>query len=625
MAQEQIRTPWWSDEVMYWLEDQVVLVFESDVPLAADATPPFKQAIIDSLNLHNLDQFLGVRGFNLQSLTSKDVPRALDERAPHPHGEEIEHLESPLGKHLFHLPGGERALVIGFFNVKSAKTFHPSQDPGTMVAMEGGTEGRFVSDSNTHKIVNLINGSLDKLGQEAKVPIVAAMPNWLGGANCYAHGCPVFPPFPVPERDFCASSRGHWPIQIPALLSDTSPIRAMNGKGVTVFVLDSMPDIKHAPDWVKDAAGRAGKSNKLLNEIADQQDRTQSPFIKFHYQDMPDLVQENALDQLVTGRDINGHLYGFQMPDHGLFVTGIIRDLASEANIEYVRVLNDFGVCSVAVIIEALEDIQNRMMPIDPTTGKEGDLHNKPVVINLSLVVTPSEEDLLRVWFGVDPAHMMKEGEPMKYDTKLLRSPLHKVIQRLTASGAVIVASAGNDSNTPDMPGRIGPRYPAAFPEVIAVGAVDKHGKAARYSDYPQLPPHHNGITTYGGSIPTPEDIEMDSVDAMRGVYSDTSYPAPVAENPPLPDYDPHNANAWAYWSGTSFATPIISAVAARVLQLKSGEWLPQERVPRVHRAILTPEGQQELLTGSNSLPIQPEFGVPLLMAYQCEEKPELQ
>ena len=28
-----------------------------------------------------------------------------------------------------------------------------------------------------------------------------------------------------------------------------------------------------------------------------------------------------------------------------------------------------------------------------------------------------------------------------------------------------------------------------------------------------------------------------------------------------------HASNTWAYWSGTSFATPIISALAARILQ----------------------------------------------------------
>jgi polyhydroxyalkanoate synthesis regulator phasin len=696
---EQIRVPWWGDEVMYWLEDQVAIVFESNIALVAGSTSHSKDAVVSSLSLDNLDLFLRVRGFRLQSFSSRHVPHPLDEQAFHPHREEVEKLEreieeleeeiealerlnrrhtrgtgykspgqkqieklegkvkelereieklesanhdpnkpddgtsgrvryrnlnSPIGKYLFPAPDGGGTVVVGFFNIKPVKTFHPSQDPRMTMAMSGGAGApcQCESDSNTRKVVDLINGNLDKLRREANVRVVAAAPNWLGGANCYTHGCPVFPPFPVPKGDFCASAKGRWPIQIPAFLSDTSPLREMNGKGVTVFVLDSMPDLKHDPGLIKKAAKRAGVNNELLNEISEQQDRAQSPFIRFRYQDMPDLVKENADDQIVTGRDINGHLYGFHMPDHGLFVTGIIRDLACEADIEYVRVLNDFGVCSVAVLVKALEDIQARMLPTDPKTGTEGDLKNKPVVINLSLVVTPSEEDLLQAWFGVDPSHKMGENAQTKYDAKLLRSHLHKVIQSLAANGAVIVGSAGNDSNTPDMPGRIGPRYPAAFQEVIAVGAVDENGKAARYSDYPQLPPDHNGIATYGGSVPTLEDIGTDTnIDAMHGVFSDKLYPALVATNPPKPDHDPHNPTGWAYWSGTSFATPIISAVAARVLQLKSSAWPAHMRVQEVHRAILTPKGQQELLTGDQPLPTQPEFGVSLLMAYQCSEE----
>ena len=68
-----------------------------------------------------------------------------------------------------------------------------------------------------------------------------------------------------------------------------------------------------------------------------------------------------------------------------------------------------------------------------------------------------------------------------------------------------MVGATGNDSNAPDVPYRIESRYPAAFPEVIAVGAVDKYGNAASYANYPVIPPYSNGIATYGGGLPTPE------------------------------------------------------------------------------------------------------------------------
>ncbi|HXZ04015.1 MAG TPA: S8 family serine peptidase, partial [Ktedonobacteraceae bacterium] len=231
-------------------------------------------------------------------------------------------------------------------------------------------------------------------------------------------------------------------------------------------------------------------------------------------------------------------------------------------------------------------------------------------------------------------------------DLDLLQLGLHLVIQRLTELGAVVVAAAGNDSNIPlwipwtqDLAPRNGPRYPAAYPEVISVGAVDKYGRAAQYSNYPQLPPYHNGIATYGGSIPTPiprikpgghvppDDRGPDpytltsaiDVDGVIGVYTAPRYPA-LSRDDPSDSYDtPEKSYDWAYWSGTSFAAPIISAVAARLLQLKSSTWLPDQRAAEVQKAITTPAGESALLTGGSPLPLQTDFGfgVRVLKAYQ--------
>jgi hypothetical protein len=54
----------------------------------------------------------------------------------------------------------------------------------------------------------------------------------------------------------------------------------------------------------------------------------------------------------------------------------------------------------------------------------------------------------------------------------------------------------------------------------------------------------------------------------MRGIYSSVEFP-PLSLDAPAQYYAAPNDTAWAYWVGTSFATPIISAVAARVLELK--------------------------------------------------------
>jgi len=624
------QVPWWNFSVVYWLEDQVALTFHSETSLFLEGA----DRVIASLHLTNLDDFLQVRGLQLHAFEPNHTFRrptlkkrddtshqsangySKDEEEDERNRQRADGVNQPdapradlnttTGKYLFPSPSGKGTTVVSYFTVASVPTEHILQD-AMMMDMKG-------EDSKAKQVVNLLNHNLEMIRQDVGIPLLAAAPNWLGGANCFAHGCPIFPPFPVPESDSCVSETGIWPISLPDLPAN-SPIGNKTGQGVTVFVLDSMPLIPdgatgQTSNVISGAANGANTSNALLNTISNEMDRIISPFVDFYHTTLPDALLESAEDRLVTGRDINGKRYGFPMPDHGLFVTGIIQSLAPNTNVEYIRVLNDFGVGDSGTLVGTLEWIQQRMSP-------GGDLHNQPVVINMSLVMTPSDEDLFMNWFGDSCNCSPDQHVQMMNDVKLLRSPLHMAIQALAASGAVLVASAGNDSNSIDMPGRVGPRYPAAFPEVLSVGAVDRRGEMAPYSNYPQLSPQHNGIATYGGGVPTKADIARDEVDAFIGLYSAPTYPALEAKNPPLPDYPAPNEHAWAYWSGTSFATPIISAVAARILEYMQPEKLPVRHVnAEVQWALTTALGQHQVL--GVALHMQQDFGVSLLRAVQC-------
>ncbi len=624
---EPIHTPPWSDIVMYWLEGHMAVAFQSEVPLSQGA-----DKVISSLRLDDLVQFLKVRGFGLKPFGSQYVVQNSasntppnNNQPPNPYGgtggnadnsNQVD-ISAQVGKYLFASPLSQGTTAVCYFQVESAQPWaggNGGSDELPMPALGEKERGTI-----TQQAINTLNHNLDLLREDVGIPIHSVMTNWFTCTACFAHGGSATPPFPVPAGDVCAADPGNWHISLPDLSS--SPIGKRTGKGVTIFVLDTMPsasgDDAGVAQAIKEAASKAGDNNHLLNTIAAQLNSTQEPSIKYQYTQLAPFLSTTATDQMVTGRDLHGKKHGFHMEDHGLFVTGIVRDLAPDANIEYVRVLDDFGVGDCCTLIQTLESIHGRMSEIDPATGKQGDLYQKPVVINMSLVTIPAEQELVRYWFqddndGNNPLDHLQAAN----DMRLLRAPLQRVIQELALNGAVMVGAAGNDSFTPYIPMRIGPRYPAAFPEVISVGAVDREGQMASYSNYPQVAPQHNGIATYGGTIPRLSDIQKDDVDAVIGVYSSATYPALEAKNPVLPDEPAPNTNGWAYWSGTSFATPIISAVAARVLeQLQPQKLAARHVAAEVQWALTTSAGQQEVL--GVVLGTQADFAVSLLKAEQ--------
>ncbi len=327
-----------------------------------------------------------------------------------------------------------------------------------------------------------------------------------------------------------------------------------------MLVLDTLP----AAGQISRAAKKAGSSNALLQEMTngmkwEEPLNAVPPAINCRPQFLADVVEGIPPERVVTGKDIYGRHIGFPLEDHGLFIAGIIRDLAPEANIECIRVLNDFGVGDFLTLHTALNQISDRM--------SNGDLQGKPVVINLSLVILPPADDIPA---EVPPDILMRTQDR-----------LYSIMQCLADQGAVFIAAAGNDSD-PRMnvsEKRFGARYPAALASdqhamqaMIPVGAVNRVGHAAKYSNYPGS----YGIATYGGDLPKPDPwlpsamdhvaahVDTNDIDALCGVYTAEQYPA-LSKNDP--EYRVANSQAWAYWSGTSFATPIITALAARVLQ----------------------------------------------------------
>jgi Subtilase family len=188
---------------------------------------------------------------------------------------------------------------------------------------------------------------------------------------------------------------------------------------------------------------------------------------------------------------------------HGTFIAGVIDRIVPGAQLEVHGLLNGRGDANEVDIAATLDSLRTR---------REG----APALVNLS--------------FG-------------GY-TALEMGRLAEAVRKLQETGTVVVASAGNDATCR-------PSFPAAFPGVVAVGALGPSGPA-HFTNYgPWVRASAPGVdvvsTFFTGWKPGPGDKQLDE---------------------------------WVRWSGTSFATPAVVGALARAM--REGIATAREAVERV-------------------------------------------
>ncbi|KPV53952.1 hypothetical protein SE17_06630 [Kouleothrix aurantiaca] len=283
--------------------------------------------------------------------------------------------------------------------------------------------------------------------------------------------------------------------------------------------------------------------------------------------------------KLLAPDEVRVRRHDYNMNDHGLFVSGIIHSIAPKAQLHLYQVLNDYGLGTTQGIALAIKHLAQQ---------REDATERRPLVVNCSfMLVMPlpgqyknngDANDQL-VSFEV----FQKNEEQITPDDLYLLDQfcldLDWAFDSLRGNDALVIAAAGNDANNgQDVTGGDRPqaRFPAAFTSVEGVGALDKNSTVmAEYSNKSDRP-SYKGIVTLGGGATTFLDEAGEIFDSkttpemgVLGVYLG-NFPGDKAPGKELDEDEPYsdeeNTTQWAWWSGTSFAAPIITGTAAALL-----------------------------------------------------------
>ncbi|HEX2979248.1 MAG TPA: S8/S53 family peptidase [Anaerolineaceae bacterium] len=368
---------------------------------------------------------------------------------------------------------------------------------------------------------------------DSSVILQAVSPNWLASPAYPRHigtGGPGAKP--VPYKPANGTSRAvestlPYDFTIPMLANTKQRVAS---EAVEVAILDTAP----SPCALEKAYQYWAAEHSLLRELLGPQGVFALPNDQFSIT-YADPAQMNPLNHPASYYGIAGHDY--PMSDHGLFVAGIIHTIAPSAHLHLIQVLNDYGIGTLETISAGLNRLATRVSSL-------------PLLVNLSLTLSlPLDPKHEHPKYKLNWQHLKQD----KLFASRLTSMLEWICSHLHRRNAILVAAAGNDWH------RRGPRpkarIPAGFDCVVGVGALNKlePGQDPQVAAYSNLSdaPKRAGIITFGGNTSLQNTADQEK--GILGIY--------IGQFP----NGQLSTNGWARWAGTSFSTPVVSGVLARL------------------------------------------------------------
>ncbi len=228
-----------------------------------------------------------------------------------------------------------------------------------------------------------------------------------------------------------------------------------------------------------------------------------------------------------------GHI---DLSSHGLFASGLAHAIAPKAEIQLLRVLNKNNIGDLYTLLKAIFDfIKSHTQDNSNWIGS---------VLNMSLGIRIPPD---------------KAGMALPLEVQSLRD----ILQAAKCAGIVVVAAAGNNSANLRQPEPA--NLPANWSEILGVAASDQSMGRACFSN-------RGNIGAPGGDGKTKAD-DPNSCEPANHVcgQQDCKYAVigPVLKT--------ETNTGYAYWSGTSFAAPMVAGLAACVIEKGQSKLSPDE------------------------------------------------
>lgn len=387
--------------------------------------------------------------------------------------------------------------------------------------------------------------------------IVGASPDWYGtpaGAGTdQVHGSPDDPPSPTS----------------PGTKASSTPSATANGPATNVYVLDT----GYRDQSLLPAAGVSAAFDNLKTTW-DETDPISA--LPSDAAVPPQLIPPYEFDQedpsIAAATPAPAYspsnYRAVDVRDHGLAISELIHWIAPNAKIHLMRVLNDYGVGDLQTFLATLSYLLQN--------GPSGS------IINLSLDYGPPVDCLARFWNAVKTSSEITQAIARQFGTigckaggtsdLLTNNPRYLALgdaieELIQLHKDIVVAAAGNSATAA---GAENANMPAAFCGVVAVGALTTpSGGLASFSNQPASPcllvdttpsAHAAGGAFHVGAG-SPTDAQAWGVGVCSLHFQKI---LPYDANPP--------ANGLALWTGTSFATALVSGnIAANPSSVPAG------------------------------------------------------